>query len=496
VIAHTATSMPPTARSLCPDSKEGSTGFLEWATLVHVAVFVVVTTWAFGGQADFVRVPLAGWGTLSLPLALANLRRRGRSIRLGSAPLVWLWPFFAFNVLVAIANFNPSFRAVASGADTMLVYEGGRAGWPTSARPMLAWQALWLFDAIWLTCFNLAWIIRRRRSLRTLLVIAFANATVLSVFGTVQKFGHATGIFFDAVPTRQTYFFASFVYHNHWAAFSLLMLGVGAGLVWHLGRRHHARDVFHSPAFIGSVATLLIAATIPLSGSRSGTILLGLFALGPLLHWATRLVQARQREYARVAWPLTVSMIVVVLAIMGVWYVARDTIRLRVALTKHQVAEMEARGSVGSRAMLYRNTWRMAAAKPWFGWGMASYPHVFMLYNTQESPIDRLPVFYRDAHSDWLQALAEHGFLGATLLGLCGCLPLASLFGRDPVGPLPRYLLFACGLIMFYAWIEFPFGNVAVVLCWWFSLFTAVQYVRLSRDAVSDRPAQQFNATA
>ena len=37
----------------------------------------------------------------------------------------------------------------------------------------------------------------------------------------------APGPFFGAVTTRQSHFFASFIYHNHWAAYAVLMAAVG-----------------------------------------------------------------------------------------------------------------------------------------------------------------------------------------------------------------------------------------------------------------------------
>jgi hypothetical protein len=45
----------------------------------------------------------------------------------------------------------------------------------------------------------------------------------------------------------------------------------------------------------------------------------------------------------------------------------------------------------------------------------------------------------------------------------------------------------ACGLVAAYAWVEFPFGNVGVVLTWWLCLVASVHYVRLS-DARPPRP--------
>jgi hypothetical protein len=98
-------------------------------------------------------------------------------------------------------------------------------------------------------------------------------------------------------------------------------------------------------------------------------------------------------------------------------------------------------------------------------------------------------VFYHDAHSDWLQAVAEHGLVGTTLLGLTGLVPLLRLRRRHFTSPLPAYLFVGCAAILLYAWIEFPFGNTAVVLVWWLCFFSAVHYARL-QDREAPSPAK------
>jgi O-antigen ligase len=256
------------------------------------------------------------------------------------------------------------------------------------------------------------------------------------------------------------------------------MLAACLGLVWHYARRRDTHDFLHSPAFGGTVAVLLICATVPLSNSRSCTVLVALLLGAAFLHWIVRIVRRRRQLRESVALPVLGAVATLAIACGGVWYVARDSIMTRFAKTQEQIADMRARGGVGDRATLYRNTWKMAQDKPWFGWGMASYPHVFTLYNTQTS-VDRLPVFYHDAHSDWLQAFAEHGFVGSALLGLLAAVPLLRLRRRHFGSPVPAYLLFGCGLIVLYAWLEFPFGNLAVVFCWWLCFFGAIQYARL-----------------
>jgi hypothetical protein len=44
-------------------------------------------------------------------------------------------------------------------------------------------------------------------------------------------------------------------------------------------------------------------------------------------------------------------------------------------------------------------------------------------------------------------------------------------------------------LLLVYAWVEFPFGNLAVVLTWWITFFGAVQYARL-QDREAPTPAK------
>ncbi len=466
-------------------------GLLEWAALAHVGVLFLWITWDYGGGAEVMRPYFTWFGGFGVLLTLRVILDPERWSDGRLHALRWLWPVLAFNAFVLLGVFNPSFKELNYDGEIVLAHIGARGGWPSSARPQLAWRALLLFDVLWLACFNVALIVRQRRALRGLLLLVVANTLVLSVFGTVQKLAHAPGIFFGATKTRQIYFFSSFIYHNHWGAFVLLNLAACFGLIWHYARRHDARNFFHSPAFGGLIAVFFMAATIPLSGSRSCTLAMLLLFGGVLIHWTNRIVRQRRRARESIVPPLLGAAGAIVIAAAGVWFVARETIMVRANLTRDQVGAMIDQGGIGSRAKLYGDTWRMAKAKPVFGWGMESYPHVFSrLFNTQTSSIDRLPVFYRDAHSDWLQAFAEYGFAGSALLGLAAIVPLLGLSRWSFSSPLPQFLLAGCALLLLYAWIEFPFGNLAVVLTWWLCYFCAVQYARLqTRESSEPSPA-------
>jgi O-antigen ligase len=350
---------------------------------------------------------------------------------------------------------------------------------PSAARPETALRSLWLFDGIFFSCFNLALAVARRRTIRIVLAAVVVNALVLSVFGTVQKLVGSTGIYFGSIASPQPNFFASFVYDNHWGAFIVLVLGACVGLILKHAYETPGERFFHGPAFAGFVAAILIAASVPLSGSRACTILLCVLAAAAVVRSAPRISRAFRISGATPVGTFVIISFAAMLAVGFVWMVAGDVLRARAAKTKEQVVAMWSQGGIGSRSILYHDTWRMARQRILFGWGMGSFPLVFPLYNTQENKIDRIPVIYHDAHSDWIQSVSEIGIAGTALVGAAVLLPFLAI-RRSRVSSVPFFLFVGSLLVAAYAWIEFPFGNVAVVLTWWLCFFSAIQYSRLT----------------
>jgi O-antigen ligase len=474
-VPSTATPTPSAARL---------TRRLELATLIHLGLFVVIASWGFGGNASWSRQVLTWWGSLGGAILLTALSSRTMRTAGQLRPLRWLWPLALLNAVVLASLFNPSLRVITMDHEELLAKTASLPNLPSSALPPLSLGSLWLFDGLYLSSFNLALLVRRRRALRGLLLVAGANALLLAIFGSVQKLVHAPGLYFGLVKSPQSYFFASFIYHNHWGAFTVLMTAVCLGLVAHYARNGADHDFWHSPAFGGLVTVFFLAASIPLSTSRSCTLLVLALLGGAFLHWVVHTVRRRRERHQSAVRPLLGALVILLAAGGAAYKLAEPIIEQRLAKTREQIGQLRARGDFGGRQQLYRDTWHMARDKLWFGWGMASYPTIFYYYyNTQDSPVDRLPVFYYDAHSDWLQSLAELGVVGTALIGLCGLVPLLSLRRYRAPGPLPRYLFAGCALVLFYAWVEFPFGNPAVVLAWWLCFFAGVRYVRLDAHA-------------
>lgn len=448
--------------------------------LLQLGTLVVFSSWAFGGQAPWARQVIALAGTAGMLLfVVASLAHRPAPGRLHPA-LRLLWPLWLYDLLVIVSCFNPGFRQVTIGGESSLVLATPIAWLPSAAVPNLAARELWQFNGLVLSAFNLLLVIDRRRQLRRLLFVLAGNAVVLAVFGTFQKLVGATGLWFGLVPSPNARFFATFIYHNHWGAFILLNTAAGLALLFHYLRHGQWRDLWHSPVLLGALVMVLLALSIPLSASRSCTALVTLLLAGAFLHFLGALVRDRRAGGRPVAAPVLAMIVAALLAAAGSGYLARKAIVERTVQTSHQLSAAATVEVTDGRLTLYRDTWRMAAAKPWFGWGLESYARVFRIFNTQRAVETWIWIpFYAEAHNDWLQSLAETGFVGTTLLALLLLLPLFTARWRHLSGLIPRYLLSGCLLILLYAWLEFPFANPTVMLTFLVLYFSAVRYAQL-----------------
>lgn len=468
----------PNTRS--PDLDAGTR--LEQLTIWHAAAFVLVASWGFGGNIDWIRTPLALWGTAGALLTISGLTVRLRRRSVSWWPVLWLLPFLALALLILVGTFNPNYGTVSFFERTVYRPVPPPVAWlPSSARPDLARTELWLFSGLYLAGFNLVINVRRRRSLRGLLGVLVLNGVALAVFGTFQKLAGAPGLYFGLQPSPNPAFFASFIYHNHWGAFILLTVAACLGLIDHYGTKARPRDFWHSAASPLLVGLLLLAASIPLSSSRSATLLLVVIAVVAGAHAVRRIRSARVRSGRSSHAAVLVLSLALLLALTAIAWLAAPVLQARLEKTREQFATWQEVGGLGGRERLYRDTWRMALDRPWTGWGFESYETVFTRFNTQGSPRDRLSVHYDQAHSDWLQAIAETGFIGFALLILMAVVPIWTVRNAwRTAEPLPLALLGGCLLVSAYAWVEFPFANPAVVALFWILFFTAQRYVQLA----------------
>lgn len=479
---------PPATRRISVTSGDTSfkrtrtTSNLEWAVAFHFGVMTVGTSWAFGGQIQWARDALLIWGTFGLLLFIVSVAILAR--RQNSSPLPFirhLWPLLLFDLCIGASCFNSSFRQLMREGVPYFAFQTPPHAWlPSTARPDLTFRELYQFNAIVVSAFNLFLVLANRRILRSVLFVLATNGVVLAIFGTFQKLLGAKGLWFGLVKSPNEHFFSTFVYHNHWGAFTLLNTGVCLGLLFHSVRRGGHRDVWHSPVTAGATATLLLAASVPLSTSRSSTILVAVFLFAALVHLLLRLIRRRRDLNESAALPVVGIILAATVAVAAIIYLGRGVIAQRVQLTHQQIEQAQADTALNPRLQLYQDTWRMAKDKPWFGWGLETYGDVFRIYNSAKYPVKGgWRPYYAQAHSDWLQSLAETGFVGTLLLVFLGWSPILSVPWRKVESVLPRYLLAGCGLILLYAWLEFPFANPSVMIAFWGCLYAGVRYAQL-----------------
>lgn len=456
---------------------------LEQALLFHIIVLLTGTAWAYGGNVDWAKTLVGIWGTLALPLL--GLLVADHQQRCSSYPkaLLTLWPFVAFNALIITSLFFAGFRVGYYEGEALLINNQVSPLIPSSAQPPVSLRALWLFDAIYLSCFNLLLGIKTRHSFRLLLFTFSTNAIVLAVFGTLQKLVRSDGLYFGAQPSPQPKFFSTFIYHNHWGAFTTMMVALGLGIVFHYYRRKEGSSILKTPAVLVGTSVLFLAISVPLSGSRSSTLMVGALLLIAFSNWLLSTCKRYQRQRKNPLFPILFACAIFIVLIGSSYKLGEPVIRERLMETREQLSDRDSQTGFGSRPILYRDTWRMASDRHLFGWGMGSYPVIFPLYNTSDiSPIDGLPKNFHDAHSDWLQSLAEVGIVGTALLILCAVVPLVRYRHSLLHSPISTYLLLGLLLVLLYASIEFPFGNTAVIIAFWVCFFTALSYGRIESN--------------
>lgn len=460
-------------------SSAKSGDWLAKLTIGHAAIQVMLAAWLFGGKIYWAELPLRLWASLAIVLTFAGFARRrnqhGRVLRL----FLWLLPAVLLCTLVLISSFNPSFIFIRL-YDAWVYRPVVPISWlPSSAKPFETRYELWLLACLYLTGYNLALNVSSLRLLQRLAMTLAINTTVIALFGSLQKLS-GQQMFFGLQKAPNSSFFGCFIYHNHWGPFALMGLAMWLGLVPRLSQNNGGRGFWHSPAVGALLAGLLIAAAIPLSTSRSSTLLLTILITGAVMHHALRFRRHARRLNQSSTGPILGIASLALLAAVAVYFVAGDVIQKRINKTKEQVAVAREEGSLGERPIIYGETIDIWRAKPWMGWGLETWELLFRRTTRLTNHGDSIQIYYEQAHSDWLQSLAETGAVGTLLLLAMAGGPLWSVRRVLLGSSLSGYMIGANALIALYAWIEFPLANPAVVAMFWVSFFCAIRHAQIS----------------
>jgi hypothetical protein len=247
----------------------------------------------------------------------------------------------------------------------------------------------------------------------------------VSVEALLQAFTSGGKVFWIFPAGYAEYVMGPIIYRNHYAAFVEVVLPIALYQAFRSGR--------DSLLYAGMAATLY--ASVIASASRTGTVLAALEILAVIA-----ILRARGQTTGR-AWGtgfLKIAVLVVLFTAVAGWQGVWQRIR-------------EADPYAGRREFALSSI-RMAADRPWFGFGLGTWPVAYPRYATVE-----LGVFANRAHSDWLEWTAEGGFpfgiVMATLL-LWSLRPaFRSVWGLGVVA------------VFLHAAVDYPFSRPALA-CW------------------------------
>ena len=425
----------------------------------QTAALAIFSAWAFGGVIGWTQNWILGLALAGVPIAWLRRRASGDfSIRPFLPALLWV-------CFVTISVFNPSH---ARGPNRSWVQRDAWISWlPTTPdvshtfADARVWLAALLLGAI------VSSLLRSPRATRILWGILALNGFALAAVGAFFHFAGTERLLGLMDGPEPTYFFATFFYKNHWAAFGTLSSACALALSLQSARAALAGDpAARGPTLLFGGAGLLTAVTLPLPGSRAG-LLMGaaniLVFLGLLSAMAWR---ARGRGRPVRLWGVTIGALLAggILAFGAAAYAPRATADL--SRTQQQLSATMDRATLDVRLQVSRDTWRMACARPWFGWGPGSYEIVFPIFQGHylRRPDGRAEARFEFAHNDWLQLLAETGLVGAGFLVIPAAMVALRRWRR--AGRAGRFGLFGCALVAAHAWIDFPFHNPAVLMLW------------------------------
>jgi hypothetical protein len=471
-----------TKQSIAP--REIAVAFLGGATLVF-------TAWSYAGVMSWALHTMLVGGLLTLVCAvlpIPTFRHYGlkrfslwvngtdgehgpdKSLkRLTASPFFWLGA--AFLAFLFVQALNPSM--------IQLKDERGRwwieaiepplgANWPSSIRanfePMNAWRAIELH----LAAGSLAcgfWVGIRRRKVALAVLWAFLiSGVVLAMVAMLQHFNGADKVLWT-VASENKNFWGSFFYRNHASAYLNWVLVVAGCLYFYHVKRSAEAGQSGGAHFFCVFAFVLIICSVGLTLSRGGIIfasLLGVvFVIGLSLQYLQFALSVRRS--------LAITLLLAAIIGFGCTIAIRTIDWAAIQNRFDELQESLRNADTDTRVLCTRATWEMAQDRLWFGWGAGSFRYAFpnyqkaypdlwhKHYHPKKGWVGRK--FFRYAHNDLLQFIAEYGIIGFSLLlaamlsllarGLCG-------LSRDPLLVLFLLLGFSCAFA--HAFVDFIFS--------------------------------------
>ena len=446
---------------------------------ILVCIAVTFSAWAFGGAETWAIYVLGGLSLVAFGVArwhpttsrTAGLRGAGGGKVTGghrfsvSAFLPFsfsLRPFsfsafqyFSVSVfiffLISILNPSHSYSVVDQGL-TVLPH----ISWlPSTVSRVLTFNALLLLFSY----FTIYWISSRiinRASFNILIGVIIVGAVCMAILALLQGSDNnsdLTGMFLN---------------DNNFSSYINLVLPVVMGFARTLHKRAKSIHSRSNPAVLLYFCAGILAASVFFTGSRAGAVITMMILLAWLLLELNEVRRYRSKSrhnILHIILPVLSVLGLLIISGVGGWYdqLANPVTKLGSVVT--------------SRWLAIGDTWQMFQDRFLYGVGAGSFRAAFPYYQDAG-----LSGFYRNAHNDWVQWLAELGIIGCIF---CLVAVIAS-FRRCSNDRKELYLSksVARGMwlglfgVSMHAMIDFPFHipAIAVIVAVWIGMLSHRPY--------------------
>ena len=308
-------------------------------------------------------------------------------------------------------------------------------------------------------------LIPNKEFVRTVCKIIVFNSMLLSILGIWQKINYSPadnlleiwGIWDTPEPR---YYFASFTYKNHWSAFALLNISISVGLLFNVLQRKGIRGLYKPVNLLLFAGLIPICISIPLSGSRSGFLLLILSMSGSLILLVRHF---KIFKPVRLFFLLSAVSLFILICLLSARLANQETINEMQTNFKTQYNNLLL-GKYPLRLLLWKDLVFQISEKPLFGHGFDSYRALNPIYQSQKVRKERNVVLNSAhkkfvplvsfGHNDWLQRISEFGLFGFLIL-IPTLFRIIVAFQRTR-SLFEQNLFWGLGIFLIYSFIDFP----------------------------------------
>jgi O-antigen ligase len=411
---------------------------------VGICIFLSFAVLAYGGVEE--------WSQAVLELGFALLL------------VIWALRTYASNQEgIAISPLLPPLLAFALVATVQLIFHRTASVYDTRMQLQLLITYIILLVLLPQAYYRMShW--------RGLLWFLMSLGFFVSVFGILQHLTFNGKLYWFRVMRYGGYPFGPYVNRNHFAGFAEILIPVAlAPLV--LGKVRRER------LFLVALFAVVPIVALLLSASRGGIVS---FAVQMVILFSLLLVRRLQSKY------MLVGGVLVLCAILAVSWIGVQQVLER--FSSYQKLDV----SMGKRASMRHDTWRIFLDHPALGTGLGTLQMVFPPY---ESAYDAKIVNH--THNDYLEALAETGIPGALCcLWFLAVLLIESVKGLKDLGGSfgaalnLSGLVGCCGLLV-HSLVDFNLHIPANALLFFVSAHLATARLQTSTPGVSENTPPQ-----